>query len=63
MLRWIYGVTKLDRMKNERIRGIRKVIEISAGSRGDDDVGKRCGCAEEEKERHTEAEAGEQHQG
>ena len=29
MLRWICGVTKLDRKKNERIKGTMKVVEIS----------------------------------
>ena len=29
MLRWISGVTKLDRIRNERIRGTTKVGEIS----------------------------------
>ena len=29
MLRWMNGVTKLDRIKNERIRGTTKVGEIS----------------------------------
>ena len=29
MLRWISGVTKLDRIRNERIRGTKKVGEIS----------------------------------
>ena len=29
MLRWMSGVTKLDRIRNERIRGITKVEEIS----------------------------------
>ena len=29
MLRWMSGVTKLDRIRNERIRGIAKLGEIS----------------------------------
>ena len=29
MLRWMSGVTKLDRIRNERIRGTTKVGEIS----------------------------------
>ena len=29
MLRWMRGVTKLDRIRNERIRGTTKVGEIS----------------------------------
>ena len=29
MLRWMTGVTKLDRIRNERIRGTTKVGEIS----------------------------------
>ena len=29
VLRWMSGVTKLDRIRNERIRGIAKVGEIS----------------------------------
>ena len=29
MLRWMSGVTKLDRIRNERIRGMTKVGEIS----------------------------------
>ena len=29
MLRWMSGVTKLDRIRNERIRGTAKVGEIS----------------------------------
>ena len=29
MLRWMSGVTKLDRIRNERIRGTTKVVEIS----------------------------------
>ena len=29
MLRWMSGVTKLDRIRNERIRGTTKVEEIS----------------------------------
>ena len=29
MLRWMSGVTKLDRIRNERIRGTKKVGEIS----------------------------------
>ena len=29
MLRWMSGVTKLDRIRNERIRGTPKVGEIS----------------------------------
>ena len=29
MLRWMSGVTKLDRIRNERIRGTTKVREIS----------------------------------
>ena len=29
MLRWVSGVTKLDRIRNERIRGTTKVGEIS----------------------------------
>ena len=29
MLRWMSGVTKLDRLRNERIRGTTKVGEIS----------------------------------
>ena len=29
VLRWMSGVTKLDRIRNERIRGIPKVGEIS----------------------------------
>ena len=29
MLRWMSGVTKLDRIMNERIRGTTKVTEIS----------------------------------
>ena len=29
MLRWMSGVTKLDRIRNERIRGATKVGEIS----------------------------------
>ena len=29
MLRWTYGVTKLDRIRNERITGTTKVEEIS----------------------------------
>ena len=29
MLRWMNGVTKLDRIRNERIRGTTKVGEIS----------------------------------
>ena len=33
MLRWMIGVTKLDRMRNERIRGTTKVGEISKKSR------------------------------
>ena len=28
VLRWMSGVTKLDRIRNERIRGIAKVGEI-----------------------------------
>ena len=28
MLRWMYGVTKLDRTRNERITGTTKVGEI-----------------------------------
>ena len=29
MLRWMCGVTKLDKMRNERIRGQRKLWEIA----------------------------------
>ena len=29
MLRWMSGVTKLDKIKNERIRRTTKVVEIS----------------------------------
>ena len=29
MLRWMSGVTKMDRIRNERIRGTTKVGEIS----------------------------------
>ena len=29
VLRWMSGVTKLDRIRNERIRGIAKVRELS----------------------------------
>ena len=29
MLRWMSGVTKLDRIRNERFRGTTKVVEIS----------------------------------
>ena len=29
MLRWVSGVTKMDRIRNERIRGTTKVGEIS----------------------------------
>ena len=29
MLRWMCGVTKFDRIRNERIRGTTKVVEIS----------------------------------
>ena len=29
VLRWMSGITKLDRIRNERIRGIAKVGEIS----------------------------------
>ena len=29
MLRWVYGVTNMDRIRHERIRGITKVGEIS----------------------------------
>ena len=29
MLRWMNGVTKLDRIRNERIRGTKKMGEIS----------------------------------
>ena len=29
MLRWMSGVTKLDRIRNERIRGTTKVVEIA----------------------------------
>ncbi|XP_066953239.1 uncharacterized protein [Macrobrachium rosenbergii] len=29
MLRWMCGVTKMDRIKNERIRGTTKVVELS----------------------------------
>ena len=53
MLRWMSGVTKLDRIRNERIRGTTKVGEISKkvresrlkwygyASRRDEYVGKR----------------------
>ena len=29
MLRWIWGITKLDQIRNERIRGTTNVVEIS----------------------------------
>ncbi|XP_066974261.1 uncharacterized protein [Macrobrachium rosenbergii] len=29
MLRWMCGVTKMDRIKNERTRGTTKVVELS----------------------------------
>ena len=34
MLRWMSGVTKLDRITNERIRGTTKVGEMSKQSAG-----------------------------
>ena len=34
MLRWMCGVTKLDKMRNERIRGTRKVGEITKKAQG-----------------------------
>ena len=34
MLRWMFGVTKLDRIRNERIIGTTKVREISQKSAG-----------------------------
>ena len=30
VLRWICGVTQLDKIRNERIRGTKKVSEIAA---------------------------------
>ena len=30
MLRWMYGVTELDKIRNERIRGTTKVGEITS---------------------------------
>ena len=33
MLRWMSGVTKLDRIRNERIRGTTKMGEISKKAR------------------------------
>ena len=72
MLRWTIGDTKLERIKNERIRGTKKVGEISKKvqasrmkwyghvlRREEDYVGKRLigdGGAGEKKERKTEAE-------
>ena len=72
MLRWMTGVTKLDRIRNERIRGTTKVGEISKTVQGsrlkwyghvlrreDEYVGKRVMAMEvpgEKKERKTKAE-------
>ena len=72
MLRWMSGVTKLDRIWNERIRGTTKVEEISKKvqesrlkwyghvlRREDECVGKRVmgdGDAGEKKERNTKVE-------
>ena len=41
MLRWMSGVTKLDRIRNERIRGTTKVGEIS--NKGQETGLKWCG--------------------
>ncbi|XP_013789330.1 uncharacterized protein LOC106473195 [Limulus polyphemus] len=41
MLRWMCGATRLDRIRNERIRGTTKVVEISKMRREDDYIGKR----------------------
>ena len=35
MLRWTCGVTKLDKIRNERIRGTVKVTEISKNGAGE----------------------------
>ena len=72
MLRWMSGVTKLDRIRNERIRGTTKVGEISKKvqdsrlkwhhghvlRRKDEylDMSDGDGGAGEEKERKTKAE-------
>ena len=71
MLRWMSGVTKLDRIKNERIRGTTKVGEISKKVqesrlkwyghvlRREDECRQESdgdGGAEEKKERKTKAE-------
>ena len=63
MLRWISGVTKMDRIRNERIRGTTKVGEISKKvqesrltwyghvlRREDEYVGKRVMCRGKEGE-------------
>ncbi len=35
MLRWLCGVTRMDRIRNERIRGTVKVTELSKFKNGD----------------------------
>ena len=71
MLRWMIGVTELDRIRNERIRGTTKVGEISKRREGrlkwyghvlrreEEYCGQEIdgdGGAGEKKERETEAE-------